>query len=78
MRLVLEDGLAVPSGAVVVMRGRSFPVALDGFTYVNGLAEPVTARAHWPNAQCEFELDAVSSGGEVAALGDVVCRKPRP
>ena len=78
MRLVLEDGLAVPSGAVVRIGERSFPVALDGFTYVSGLDERVTARADWPNAQCEFELDAVSSGGDVAALGDVVCRKPRP
>ena len=78
MRLVLEDGLVVPSGAVVRIGQRSFPVALDGFTYVSGLDERVTARAHWQNAQCEFELAPVSSGGEVAALGDVVCRGPRP
>jgi outer membrane usher protein len=78
MRLVLENGTAVPSGAIVKVGDRSFPVALDGFTYASGLDTKVRAQARWADGQCEFELDAVSSGGEAAALGDVVCRKPAP
>jgi outer membrane usher protein len=78
MRLVLENGVPVPSGAIVKIGDRSFPVALDGFTYASGLDRKARARAAWANGQCEFELDSVSSGGEVADLGDVVCRKPAP
>jgi outer membrane usher protein len=69
MRLVLEDGVPVPSGAMVKVGERAFPVALDGFTYVSGLGEQTRARVAWASGKCEFELDPVSSGGDVASLG---------
>ena len=74
MRLVLESGVAVPSGAQVHIGTRKFPVALDGFTYVSGLGEAVQAHVVWNGGGCEFALDAVPSSGEIVPLGEVVCR----
>jgi outer membrane usher protein len=77
MRLVLETGVPVPAGASVRIGDRSFPVALDGFTYASGLDRKMLVQASWaPDGRCEFELEAAAAG-EVVTLGDIVCRKPQ-
>jgi outer membrane usher protein len=74
MRLVLETGVPVPSGALVHIGTRKFPVALDGFTYASGLDDSVTAHVVWNGGGCGFELASVPASGEIVPLGEVVCR----
>jgi outer membrane usher protein len=72
MRLELEDGQAVPSGATVHVGTRTFPVAIDGLLYVTGDGRHSDARAEWPTGACVFEIPA--SVASLVELGPVVCR----
>ena len=76
VRLVLEDGSAVPAGAVVRVAGNEtlFPVALDGEAWLTGLAENNTLRVTWRERSCEIMLTMTKTDDPLPLLGPFVCR----
>ena len=72
-RLVLDDGRAMPPGASVDLNGASFPVALDGKTYVTALDRALGGVAAWGQRRCEFELPALPTDDPLPDLGTVTC-----
>jgi outer membrane usher protein len=74
MRLVLQDGTAVPTSAVVTFNGGRFVVAKDGLTYVTTLDHGTTGTAQWPGGRCVFRAGPPLAGDPLTDLGDVLCR----
>lgn len=72
-RLVRADGTAVPAGATVNLKGRAFPVALEGLTYVTGFDHGMGGRAKWSGGQCEFRLEPPPQDDPLPDMGRVAC-----
>ncbi len=77
-RLVLSNGSPVPTGAEVILKGKRFPVALDGLVYVSGLDHGMSAEAEWNGGQCAFRIDAPIGDDPLPDMGTIVCRAPAP
>lgn len=77
-RLVQESGAAVPAGAVVGFGGGSFPVAIDGATYVTNLEHGATGEATWPGGACRFEAPDPPAATVQPDLGTLTCRRVTP
>ena len=73
-RLVTADGRPVPPGAQVNFNGGTFPVALDGVTYVTTLAAAGTGHASWDGGGCDFEAPEPPAGEVQPDLGTLTCR----
>lgn len=73
-RLVTEGGTPVPVGAQVKLKGKSFPVVLDGLVYVTGFDHGLVAEASWPGGHCSFRLDSPPPGDPLPDMGIVTCR----
>lgn len=73
-RLVRADGRPVPTGAMVDLNGGSFPVALDGMSYVTSLDRGRTGVVSWDQGGCRFELPSSPSDDPLPDLGTVTCR----
>lgn len=74
LHLVTDDGLPLPVGASVTLKGRSFPVVLDGMVYVTGYDHGLAAEASWQGGRCTFRLNAPPSGDPLPDLGTIRCR----
>jgi outer membrane usher protein len=76
LRLVMADGQPVPPGSAVHLGTdvRSFPVGLDGRTFLAGLAEHTAIRADWDGQHCSAELVLAPGADPVPELGTVLCR----
>ncbi|MFT3905032.1 MAG: fimbria/pilus outer membrane usher protein [Steroidobacteraceae bacterium] len=72
-RLIRSDGRPVPAGAEVVLKGKVFPVALEGLTYVTGFDHGMGGRAQWSGGQCEFRLEPPPAGDPLPDMGQVPC-----
>ena len=59
LRIRLDDGAPIPSGAIVQVTGRDedFPVGLGGEAYVTGLEDHNHLRATWKGKSCEFDAE---------------------
>jgi outer membrane usher protein len=73
LHLVRDDGTPVPAGAQVVLDQRSFPVALGGLVYLEGVTRTVDARAQWSSDGCAFEVVPAASDEPMPDLGTVTC-----
>ena len=75
LRIMLDDGSPMPSGAIVRIVGRDeeFPVALKGETYLTGLEQHNRLRAIWKGKSCEFDADLPQSVDPLPDLGSFVC-----
>ena len=75
LRIRLDDGAPIPSGAIVQVTGRDedFPVGLDGEAYVTGLEENNRLRATWKGKSCEFDAAFPRSPDPLPSLGTFVC-----
>jgi outer membrane usher protein len=75
VRLVLDDGGAVPAGAVVQVAGSdtTFPVAMDGEAWLTGLAESNVLYVTWHNRTCAIMLTMTKSNDPLPQLGPFVC-----
>jgi outer membrane usher protein len=75
LRIRLDDGAPIPSGAIVQVTGRDedFPVGLDGEAYVTGLEEHNRLRATWKGASCEFDAAFPRSPDPLPSLGTFAC-----
>jgi outer membrane usher protein len=75
LHIRLDDGAAIPSGAIVRVAGRDeeFPVALDGEAYVTGLEDHNHLRATWKGRSCELTVDFPHTTDPLPDLGTFVC-----
>jgi len=73
LRLRLPDGSAVPAGASVTLAGGSWPVALDGLLYVEGIERQASGVASWRNGNCRFQIELPENAGPAPDLGAVRC-----
>jgi outer membrane usher protein len=75
LRIRLDDGAPIPSGAIVQVTGRDedFPVGLDGEAYVTGLEENNRLRATWKGKTCEFDAAFPRSTDPLPSLGTFAC-----
>jgi outer membrane usher protein len=74
LRLRTPDGRPVPAGAVATLAGQSFPVALDGLLYVEGLSGTVPIAVEWDGRRCTFEARRPDGDDPVPDLGEKTCR----
>ena len=75
-RLVTEDGRPVPAGASVDFGGATFPVAMDGATYVTTYGDAGEGAAHWDGTACRFRLPAPPADDPQPDLGTIECLAP--
>jgi outer membrane usher protein len=74
MRLLQADGTPVPAGATAHIGAASFPVALDGLLYVEGLRDTARLRVQWNGGQCTIEARRPAGNDPVPDLGELRCR----
>ena len=75
IRIVLEDGTALPAGAIIRI-GRQlveFVSAPGGEVYVTGLEAENTALVSWSKGSCQFRFRYAQSGDPQPRLGDFLC-----
>lgn len=72
-RLLREDGVPVPAGALVTLKGKVFPVALQGLTYVTGFDHGLAGHAQWSGGVCDFRLEPPPEGDPQPDMGEVTC-----
>jgi outer membrane usher protein len=73
-RLVTPGGEPLPAGALVRFNGGTFPVALDGLTYVNTLDHGTDGEASWGEARCRFRVPPPPAHDPLPDMGTIVCR----
>lgn len=74
MRVVQSNGEPVPAGASAELGAVTFPVALDGLLYVEGLREATRVRVSWQGGKCSFEARRPAGNDPVPDLGNLPCR----
>lgn len=76
MRLVSDDGKALPAGTVVEVEGQAtpFPVAMEGEVYLTGLARTNRLRAIWQGRHCTLDVPFKDSADPLPNLGTFVCK----
>ena len=77
LKLLLEDGQPVPVGAQVTIKGKQFPVALDGMLYVTEADHSFVVEARWPQGRCAFRLPPPPTNDPLPDLGTVTCLRLR-
>ena len=78
MRLVQQNGAAVPAGAQVLAPGGEATVALDGLVYLTNAGGHNEAEATWPGHRCRFSFERPNDGDPSPDLGRVVCHAQAP
>jgi len=75
LRIRLDDGAPIPSGAIVRVAGRDeeFPVGLEGEAYLTGLEEHNHLSASWKGKSCEFDAEFPRTAEPLPSLGSFVC-----
>lgn len=79
--LMTETGQPLPPGAQVFLgdaragASRSFPVGLNGETYVVGLSATNHLRASWPEHACELDVSYLRSEDPWVRLGPFTCKE---
>jgi outer membrane usher protein len=75
LRIRLDDGAPIPSGAIVRIAGRDeeFPVGLEGEAYLTGLEEENHLSASWKGRSCEFDAKFPRTADPLPNLGTFVC-----
>lgn len=77
LKIILEDGSPLPSGALVSIQGQeqSFPVARRGEAYVTGLERDNWVRATWKARDCTLRVTLPADAGPLPVLGPLLCRE---
>jgi outer membrane usher protein len=80
LRVALEDGSDLPSGAVGRVEGRAeeYPVALGGQAYLENLQQKSRVAFTWKGQRCEIELSLPAGAEPLPDLGTFVCKGVRP
>ena len=79
LRIVLEDGADLPSGAIARIEGSAeeFPVALGGEVYVEGLEAATRLIVTWRGQGCVIDVSFAPGAEPLPDLGTFVCRGVR-
>jgi outer membrane usher protein len=79
LRVVLEDGGDLPSGALVRIEGSAeeFPVALGGQAYVEGLEAASRLVLTWRGQRCLIDVSFPPGAEPLPDLGTFVCKGVR-
>lgn len=80
LRLQLDDGSPVPSGAVVTVDGQAeeFPVARRGEAYVTDLARENRLQVRWKGQSCTLRVVMPDDGKPLPVLGPFICSGVAP
>ena len=80
IRITLEDGSPIPSGAIVQVVGldEEFPVALRGETFLDDLKENNALVVSWKGQECRIDLHIPADAGPLPDLGSFVCKGVEP
>ena len=80
LHIMLEDGSALPSGAVVRVAGATeeFPVALKGEVYLEGLADKNRLIATWHGQSCTLDVAYPRTDDPLPDLGTRICAGVKP
>ena len=80
LTIVLEDGSAIPSGAVARVEGKDqdFPIALRGELYVEGMQTANRIAITWKNQACTIEVPYPTGDDPLPDLGSFVCKGVKP
>jgi outer membrane usher protein len=81
LRIVLEDGRDMPSGAQATIIGgdlEEFPVALRGELYLTGLSGSQRVRIEWKNRSCVVDVAYRAGFDPLPDLGTFVCKGVLP
>lgn len=80
IRITLDDGNPIPSGALVRVVGtdEEFPVALRGETFLSGLDENNALIVSWKEQECRIDLHIPADAGPLPDLGSFVCKGINP
>jgi outer membrane usher protein len=80
LKVVQENGTALPAGAMVTLPGRDqpAPVGMQGEVYVTRLGKQNHLRATWKNHACEFDAPFAPSDDPLPHLGPFTCKAGRP
>jgi outer membrane usher protein len=76
IRLVLDDGNAVPPGALVRIAGeqREFQVARRGEVYLSAIPQELTIEVHWRQQQCRIRVTLPQGHvDEISRVGPLTC-----
>ncbi|HET9694989.1 MAG TPA: fimbria/pilus outer membrane usher protein, partial [Steroidobacteraceae bacterium] len=74
LRLVREDGTPVPAGARATLGDATFPVALAGTLYVEGLSEASRIDVRWNGGACSVAVRRPAGQDPLPDLGTLRCR----
>jgi outer membrane usher protein len=79
LRIVLEDGSDLPSGALVRIEGgtEEFPVALGGQAYIEGLEAATRLVLTWRGQRCSIDVSFPPGAEPLPDLGTFVCKGVR-
>jgi len=75
LRILLEDGTPVPSGAVVTVDGQAeeFPVARRGEAYITDLSRENRLQVRWKGQTCALRVIMPDDGKPLPVLGPFIC-----
>ena len=74
VRLIQDNGEAVPTGALVGMRGELFPVATNGDAWITGLDLESDAVVNWPGRQCMVRIPRADANKPRPRIGPLTCK----
>ena len=77
VRIVTENGDAVPAGAMLSIRGESFPVATNGEAWVTGLDAETDALVEWGAQRCAVRIPAADASKARPRIGPLTCKAGR-
>jgi outer membrane usher protein len=80
LRLVLEDGSDLPSGALARIEGHDeeFPVALRGEAYLNGFERVNRLVVTWKGQSCAVDVSYPDTTEPLPNLGTFLCKGVQP
>jgi len=80
MKIALDDGEPIPSGAVARVEGKQdeFPVALRGELYIEGLEQRDRITVQWKGQACTLDIVYPKTDDPLPDLGTFVCKGVQP
>lgn len=80
MKIALDDGQPIPSGAVAKVEGKGdeFPVALQGELYIEGLDQRNRITVQWKGQACTLDVAYPKTDDPLPDLGTFVCTGVQP
>ena len=78
VRVVKENGDPVPAGAMLSIRGESFPIAINGEAWVTGLDAETDASVEWRDERCTLRIPLADATKARPRIGPLTCNRINP